>query len=108
MGNVWQEEAAGTDIGNIGSSSAFIAKEEIKLTDAPKSFPSKNPTPAVNDPHPGSVSDGIRPDADETGHVHKDGEERVRKDGAGVEDPKKREQAVDPALMPFGDPAGAA
>lgn len=78
------------------------------MTDETKRFPSKNPTPAVSDPHPGSISDGIRPDADETGHVHQEDGDHVREDGAGVEDTKKRQQAVDPALMPFGDPAGAA
>lgn len=65
-----------------------------------KPTPSTTPTPDVSDPHPGSVSDGTRPDADETG--------KVRKDGAGVEDRVKREQAVDSALMPGGDPAGMA
>jgi hypothetical protein len=62
--------------------------------------PSATPDPDVEDPHPGSVSDGTHPEADESG--------RVRKDGAGVEDEVKRRQAVDPALMPGGDPAGAA
>lgn len=41
-----------------------------------------------------------RPEADD--------DARVREDGAGVEDQTKRKQAVDPALMPGGDPAGAA
>lgn len=62
--------------------------------------PSETPDPGIEDPHPGSVSDGTHPEADESA--------RIRKDGAGVEDEVKRKQAVDPALMPGGDPAGAA
>lgn len=62
--------------------------------------PSETPDPDVEDPHPGSVSDGTHPEADES--------KRVRKDGAGVEDRTERKQAVDPALMPGGDPTGAA
>lgn len=66
----------------------------------PNASPSATPDPHVEDPHPGSVSDGTHPEADES--------KKVRDDGAGVEDEIKREQAVEPALMPFGDPAGAA
>lgn len=70
------------------------------MSHALKNTPSTTPDPDVADPHPGSVSDGTHPEADETA--------RVRKDGAGVESRIKRRQAVDPAVMPGGDPAGAA
>ncbi len=70
------------------------------MTTDPKSTPSNSPNPEVSDPHPGSISDGTRPDADETGDVQREGETE--------EDRRKREQAGDPALMPIGDPAGMA
>lgn len=70
------------------------------MSNASRNTPSTTPDPNVEDPHPGSVSDGTHPEADES--------KRVRKDGAGVEDKIKRKQAVDPALMPRGDPSGAA
>ena len=65
--------------------------------------PSETPEPDVSDPHPGSVSDGTHPEADES--------KPARKDGSGAtseEDELKRKQATDPALAPVGDPAGAA
>ncbi|MCL6708001.1 hypothetical protein M8R20_13440 [Pseudomonas sp. R2.Fl] len=70
------------------------------MSNATKNTPSTTPDPNVEDPHPGSVSDGTHPEADES--------KRVRKDGAGVEDEIKRKQAVVPALMRTGDPSGAA
>jgi hypothetical protein len=65
--------------------------------------PSETPDPNVADPHPGSVSDGTHPEADESAEV--------RRDGSGAktaENDLKRKQATDPALAPVGDPAGAA
>lgn len=65
--------------------------------------PSETPDPTVADPHPGSVSDGTHPEADEGN--------QPRKDGSGAKTPEndlKKKQASDPALNPVGDPAGAA
>ncbi len=66
----------------------------------PKNQPSSTPDPDVADPHPGSVSDGTHPEADEA--------KPVRNDSAGAVNDVKHRQAVNPALMPGGDPSGAA
>ena len=55
-----------------------------------------------NEPRPQDHANTRNTEQERTGAKH------VREDGAGVEDEVKRKQAVDPALMPGGDPAGAA
>jgi hypothetical protein len=58
--------------------------------------------PDQNEPRPQGNDSTRNTEQERTGTKH------VREDGAGVEDEVKRKQAVDPALMPGGDPAGAA
>ncbi|MCP8894349.1 hypothetical protein KYK29_05355 [Shinella daejeonensis] len=70
------------------------------MANHPKNTPSETPDSDVEDPHPGSVSQQRLPEADKSTYH--------RPDGAGVEAETKRKQAEKPALMPGGDPAGAA